>query len=338
MRLLKYILIFIIAAACIFRLWQERPSYETISGRTMGTYYGIKIKNSPAAADLAAEIEKTLTEVNAEMSVFDPDSELSKINAAPAGQWLELSEPMRKVMKKAHEIYRLSGGAFDPTVGRLIDLWGFGVKKGKKRPDDKEIRALLATSGFDKIRFDKDWQKLKKDNSEVTLNLSAIAKGYGVDRVAEKLEELGIRDYVVEIGGEVRAAGRKSEDVDGWNVGIVKPEGHYTENAYVLTVKNHAVATSGDYRNFYYDGGRKFSHTISPQTGYPVENGLASVTVFHDDCMTADALATALTAMGEKEALAFAEENGLAVILFVRDGSGIVPQFSSKTKKMTGEK
>lgn len=210
MRLLKYILIFIIAAACIFRLWQERPSYETISGRTMGTYYGIKIKNSPAAADLAAEIEKTLTEVNAEMSVFDPDSELSKINAAPAGQWLELSEPMRKVMKKAHEIYRLSGGAFDPTVGRLIDLWGFGVKKGKKRPDDKEIRALLATSGFDKIRFDKDWQKLKKDNSEVTLNLSAIAKGYGVDRVAEKLEELGIRDYVVEIGGEVRAAGRKS--------------------------------------------------------------------------------------------------------------------------------
>ena len=360
MRLLKYILIFIIAAACIFRLWQERPSYETISGRTMGTYYGIKIKNSPAAADLAAEIEKTLTEVNAEMSVFDPDSELSKINAAPAGQWLELSEPMRKVMKKAHEIYRLSGGAFDPTVGRLIDLWGFGVKKGKKRPDDKEIRALLATSGFDKIRFDKDWQKLitilipkrlakisvvrrpsiklKKDNSEVTLNLSAIAKGYGVDRVAEKLEELGIRDYVVEIGGEVRAAGRKSEDVDGWNVGIVKPEGHYTENAYVLTVKNRAVATSGDYRNFYYDGGRKFSHTISPQTGYPVENGLASVTVFHDDCMTADALATALTAMGEKEALAFAEENGLAVILFVRDGSGIVPQFSSEAKKMTGEK
>ena len=156
--------------------------------------------------------------------------------------------------------------------------------------------------------------------------------------MAEKLEELGIRDYVIEIGGEVRAAGRKSEDVDGWNVGIVKPEGHYTENAYVLTVKNHAVATSGDYRNFYYDGGRKFSHTISPQTGYPVENGLASVTVFHDDCMTADALATALTAMGEKEALAFAEENGLAVILFVRDGSGIVPQFSSETKKMTGEK
>ena len=157
-------------------------------------------------------------------------------------------------------------------------------------------------------------------------------------RLAEKLEELGIRDYVVEIGGEVRAAGRKSEDVDGWNVGIVKPEGHYTENAYVLTVKNRAVATSGDYCNFYYDGGRKFSHTISPRTGYPVENGLASVTVFHDDCMTADALATALTAMGEKEALAFAEENGLAVILFVRDGSGIVPQFSSETKKMTGEK
>ena len=143
---------------------------------------------------------------------------------------------------------------------------------------------------------------------------------------------------MVEIGGEVRSAGRKSEDVDGWNVGIIKPEGHYTENAYVLTVKNRAVATSGDYRNFYYDGGRKFSHTISPRTGYPVENGLASVTVFHDDCMTADALATALTAMGEKEALAFAEKNGLAVILFVRNGSGIVPQFSSEAKKMTGEK
>jgi len=164
-----------------------------------------------------------------------------------------------------------------------------------------------------------------------------------VDESFSTAEDGGLLEYAqytrpAEFNGEGGAAGRKSEDVDGWNVGIVKPEGHYTENAYVLTVKNHAVATSGDYRNFYYDGGRKFSHTISPQTGYPVENGLASVTVFHDDCMTADALATALTAMGEKEALAFAEENGLAVILFVRDGSGIVPQFSSETKKMTGEK
>lgn len=338
MRLLKYILIFIAAAAGIFLLRQEHPSYQIVSGQTMGTYYGVKVKNAPVAADLAAEIEKTLAEVNAEMSVFDPDSELSKINAAPAEQWLELSEPMRKVLKKAHEIYRQSNGAFDPTVGRLIDLWGFGVRKERKRPDDKEIRALLAVSGFDKIRFGQDYQKLKKDNGEVTLNLSAIAKGYGVDRVAEKLEELGIRDYVIEIGGEVRAAGRKSEDVDGWNVGIVKPEGRYNENAYVVTVKNRAVATSGDYRNFYYDDGKKFSHTISPQTGRPVENNLASVTVFHHSCMTADALATALTAMGEKEALAFAEDNKLAVIFFIRGENGVAVRLSAKAKEITGEK
>ncbi len=337
MRLLKYFLIFIIAAA-VFWLWQDRSPYKTVSGQTMGTYYSVKLKNAGLSSITDKEIRDVLATVNREMSVFDPQSELSKINEAPAGQWIELSEPLQKVMKKAHEIYLLSDKSFDPSIGRLIELWGFAADRHNKRPDDKAIQALRKISGFNQIRFADGYRRLKKNNDEITINLSAIAKGYGVDCVAEKLEQLGIRDYVIEIGGEVRAAGRKSETTDGWNVGIIKPTDHFTENAYIVTVKNHAVATSGDYRNFYYDNGKKYSHTISPQTGYPVESRMVSATVFHKSCMTADGLATALMSMGEEKALAFAESKALAVILFVRDNNGIKALLSTKAKKMLGEK
>lgn len=337
MRILKYISIFAAAAAAIFWLRLQQPSVFIVSGQTMGTYYGVKIRNGNKAAD--QEIERTLAEVNAEMSVFDPDSEISRINKAPANQWLELSEPMQKVLQKAREVYRQSNGAFDPTVGRLIELWGFGTSGQKKRPDDKDIQMLLKTSGFDKIHFSPDGRKLKKANNEVMINLSAIAKGYGVDRIAERLEELGMNDYVIEIGGEVRAAGQKSPAADGWNIGIIKPEKHYAENAYIVTLKNGAVATSGSYRNFFEEGGKRFSHTISPQTGYPVESNMVSVTVFHPSCMTADALATALMAMGEEKARQFVQKHRLDAIFFIRGENGnISPILTDGAKIITGVK
>lgn len=339
MRIFKYISIFFIVAGGIFYLWRDPNPYQVMTGQTMGTYYNIKVKTKHENKMLQKNIKEELEAINTEMSVFDNDSEISKINKEVSGKWIELSEPVQAVLKTAYTVYNQSNGAFDPTVGRLVDLWGFGTIRPKKAPSDEEIKSILDITGFNKIRFSADFSKLKKDNDDIMLNLSAIAKGYGVDRIAKLLEKQGYTDFIIEIGGEVRAAGKKSEEINGWKVGIVKPTGDYTENAYVVTLKDHAVATSGDYRNFVYMNDKKFSHTISPKTGYPVEHNLVSVTVFHKNCMTADALTTAMMAMGEKSALDFANRYNLSTILFVRNEDNSVKAIvSEKAKKLVGEK
>ena len=339
MRILKYFFIFFIASALIVYLWQKRTPYQIITGQTMGTYYSIKIRTEQENKKLYKKIQNELSEINLEMSVFDLNSEISSINGEPEDTWIPLSEPMQNVLKTAHKIYKQSNGAFDPTVGKLIDLWGFGTSRQKKIPTDEEIKNLLEISGFDKVTFNNDYSELKKSNSEVMINLSAIAKGYGVDRIAELLKENGYNDFVIEIGGEVRTSGQKSEDVDGWNIGIIKPANNYTENAYIVTLKDLSVATSGDYRNFFYIDNEKFSHTISPQTGYPVKSNLMSVTVFDKSCMTADGLATAMMVMGETKALNFANRNNIAAIFFIRDEDGNpVSVLSKKAKSLLEQK
>ena len=339
MRIFKYISIFFLAAAAIFYIWHEPAPYQIMSGQTMGTYYSVKVKTGRENKLLHKNIKEELEAVNAEMSVFDNNSEISRINREPADKWIELSPPMQKVLQNAYTIYSQSNGAFDPTVGRLVDLWGFGTIRPKKAPSEEDIREVLKTSGFNKIRFTHDFDKIKKEHEETMINLSAIAKGYGVDRVAELLEKLGYHDYVVEIGGEVRAGGRKSDQVDGWNVGIIRPENDYTENAYVITLKNQTVATSGDYRNFIYVDDKKYSHTISPKNGYPVENNLISATVFHSSCMIADGMTTAMMAMGEKAALDYANRYNVAAVLFVRgEDNTVKPLLSERAKRLVGRK
>ena len=169
-----------------------------------------------------------------------------------------------------------------------------------------------------------------KTNPETYTNLSALAKGYAVDRIAKLLSNMGYTDYVVEIGGEVKAAGNRVEDGEGWNIAVVEPNTETNKNAYVVALKDYAVATSGDYRNFFYYNDKRYSHTISPKDGYPVEHNLASVTVFNSSCMHADALATAIMAMGEKKGLAFANNNNLAAVLFVREGDNQFKALISK--------
>ena len=338
MRIFKYFFIFFVITALIVYLWQKRIPYQTITGQTMGTYYSVKIRTDKEDKKLYKKIQNELSEINLEMSVFDLNSEISNINSEPENIWIPLSEPMQKVLKNAYKIYKQSNGAFDPTVGKLIDLWGFGTSRQKKIPSDEDVKNLLAVSGFDKIKFNEDYSELKKANNDVAINLSAIAKGYGVDRIGELLEKSGYKDYVIEIGGEVRASGQKSEDVDGWNVGIIKPANNYTDNAFVVTIKDLSVATSGDYRNFFYIGDEKFSHTISPQTGHPVKSNLMSVTVFDKSCMIADGLATAMMVMGETKALNFANRNNIAAIFFVRDEDGNPISLLSKKAKNLLEK
>lgn len=336
MRILKYFSIFLFLAAAVWYLSGYKKTYQVISGKTFGTYYTIKIKSSKENNLLQKAVKEEFAAINSEMSVFDINSEISEINRTPAGQWTDLSEPMQKLLKNAYQIYQNSDGAFDPTTGRLVDLWGFGTTGGiQKIPDEEDIKKTLATTGFDKIRFNGDFSRLRKQYAETTLNLSAIAKGYSVDRIAELLKAQGYNDFVIEIGGEVVASGQRADTVKGWNVAIADPSGEEGKNMAVVTLKDYAVATSGDYHNFFYINDKKYSHTINPQTGYPVDNSLISVTVFHKSCMTADGLATAIMSMGEKKAGDFIRRNRLAVVMFVKDENGkISPIISPAAEKI----
>jgi len=337
-RLLKYLLLIAGAAAVIYYYAHSRQPYQIMSGETMNTYYRIKIRTDKENNLLHNAVRDELQQINHEMSVFENSSEISQINNDDSGEWIDLSPEMSEVLKDSYKTYTESDGYFDPTVGKLIDLWGFGTSRNSQRiPDDEKITEALKSIGFNKLQFNKNFTRIKKANPDIKINLSALAKGYGVDRIAGLLDRNGYTDYIVEIGGEVKARGNRVPDGKGWNVAVVKPD-QTNDNAYVVKLQNFSVATSGDYRNFFYHKDKRYSHTISPKDGYPVEHNLASATVFHQSCMHADALATAIMAMGEKKGLAFANKNNLAVVLFVREENNTFkPLFSNEAKKLLGE-
>ena len=336
MRILKFFELFIFLTAVVWFFIGPKKTYQVVTGKIFGTYYTIKIRNSHENKLLQKSINDELSKINARMSVFDLTSEISGINKTEANQWIDLSEDMQYLLKNSYEIYKMSNGAFDPTTGKLIDLWGFGTTgKIKKIPSEEDISDMLKTTGFDKSQFNKNYSRLKKQDKDVTINLSAIAKGYGVDRLAQLLKSQGYNDFIIEVCGEVVASGNKSKEIKGWNVGVVKPSETDNENAFVVTLKDFAVATSGDYRNFFYVGEEKYSHTIDPKTGYPAKNNLLSVTVFHESCMTADGLATAIMSMGEEKGLKFANNNNLAVIMFVKTEDNKIKNIvSQKAEKL----
>lgn len=333
MRILKYFFLAAAAVVLIYLIFFRENSFQEIRGKAFNTSYSIKIKTPHNNAALSRKIQTELEKVNEQMSVFEPGSEINIINETPAKQTVELSDEMSNLLQQSYSIYKMSGGSFDPTVGKLIDLWGFGTKKTIEFPKDDEIKAALEQTGFNKIHFSSDYKNLKKDVGEVNINLSAIAKGYAVDKIAELLKKEGYKDFIIEIGGEVIAEGEKSEQTKGWNVGIKSPDSE--ENAAVVTMHNLSVATSGDYRNYFYYKDKRYSHTIIPQTGYPVEHKLASVSVFHKSCMMADGLATAIMVMGEEDGLKFANRNNIPAVFFVRtDNNGYEMLVSQSAEKL----
>jgi thiamine biosynthesis lipoprotein len=307
------------ALALVFYIGSKSNPYQVLSGKVMGTYYNVKIKTDSENNLLNSEVKALLDGISGRFSVFDVNSELSKINNNVSGEWMDLSPEMSEVMKKAYEVYVSSDGAFDPTVGKLVNLWGFGVSNVSKTPTDDEVAEALEYTGFNKVKFTKDYDKVLKTSPNIYINLSAIAKGYVVDKAAELLENMGYENFIVEIGGEIRAKGKKSADTDGWVVGVLKPLKEQTEAAFTVTISDMAVATSGDYRNYYYSNGDFLSHTIDTKTGYPVKNNISSVTVFDESCTKADAAATAIMAMGHQKGLAYANSKNLKVIIFVKD-------------------
>lgn len=315
------------------------PSTEGLAGTTMGTTYSIRIAGARLGAaglgKLQADVDRTLDEVNRQMSTYRPDSEITRFNRSGADEPVAVSPDFLRVLRRGLEIAEASGGAFDPTVGALVAAWGFGAgAKERRRPDPETVAAARQQVGYRHLSIAADG-RIAKDLAALQLDLSAIAKGYGVDRVAELLLSKNIRNFLVEIGGETRAEGVNGAGVP-WRVGVQRPDyapetGRDFEGVLSLT-GGRAVATSGDYQNFYQDGdGATYAHIIDPRTAMPVRHGVASVSVLADDCLTADGLATTLDVLGPDEGIPWLAEHfpGAEVLFIVRQENGKYAEIAS---------
>ena len=285
----------------------EAKREHVIQGRTMGTTYNVKVVTGyfQSISGLKEKIDKRLEEINRSMSTYQKDSEISRFNRfKKVGQKFKISNDFFQVMRAGQQIHQLSDGAWDGTVNPLVDLWGFG-RGGRqdKIPQESEIAALLPDIGFANIDA-VDPGFLVKKRAAVTVDLSSIAKGYGVDEVAALLRRRGYKDYLVEIGGEIIAAGHRKDNTR-WRVGINRPraDAAFDEVYKVVDLHNQAFATSGDYRIFFEVDGIRYSHIIDPRSGYPVSNGVVGVSIIADTCTFADGLATAIMVMGHTNGL-----------------------------------
>lgn len=294
-----------------------------LRGETMGTTWQVSVVTAtPAASDLRRRIDALLERINGQMSTYRPQSELSLLNANPSRDWLPVSGELFTVLQAARQVSIATDGAFDITVGPLVNLWGFGAQaRVDAPPSPGALRDTQARVGYRQLELADAPPRLRKARGDVYLDLSAIAKGYAVDQVAELLERAGITDYLVDIGGEVRARGHNAEGRP-WQVGVALPRADVDRIERVLPLTDTALATSGDYRNFFEYQGRRYSHEIDPASGQPVSNDVASVSVLHASCMLADAYATAFMVLGAERALAVAARHKLEVLFLLRDGEG----------------
>lgn len=308
----KYITMFIFTLMLIIGTTLLLPAKAlaareyVFTGQTMGTSYSIKmISAKPLSKSLWQEkINMRLKQVNARLSMYQKDSELSLFNAAPKDQAFRVSTDFHQVLEQCKSLHTLTNGAWDGTVKPLVDLWGFGTKGRRTTPPEPaEIKAALNRTGFDKLKIED--HLLTKTMPGITLDLGSIAKGYGVDEIARLIREGGIENYLVEIGGELVGAG-ENKHRKAWIVGIANPEKVFLNSGLYKEIRldNKAIATSGNYRNYFEKNGQIYSHIISPKTGYPVENAVVSASVISDTCTRADGLATALMVMDTHQALA----------------------------------
>ncbi len=305
------------------------PAEHGWQGTTMGTTYQVKFiafnPDPDYLSGLREKVDAALVEVNRQMSTYEPKSEISQFNNYGAGVPFKVSPEFAKVVLKAQEISQDTDGAFDITVGPVVELWGFGAKGRRTQlPEVAAVEAARSRIGWQKITVVDD-EHLQKSEDSVRIDLSAIAKGYGVDVVAEILQREKINDYLVEVGGEVRAFGRNLQGRP-WLIGIERPDPETmpgSDFAEKLILQRVAVATSGDYRNFFTVDGKMYSHTINPVTGWPVEHFLASATVMASDCMTADGYATALMVLGAEKGMEWIEsKKGVECLLIERMPDG----------------
>lgn len=294
-----------------------------LTGSTMGTTYRVTLADQPLTVepdDIRQAIDERLDRLEDRLSTYRPESDISRFNQAAPGPWIEVAEPLVRLARYAKTLYTASGGAFDPTVGPLVNLWGFGPEAGSQAlPTDQVLAQARGRVGMTHLQW-RDAPPALRKSAPVYLDYSAIAKGYGVDVVAELLEARELGNFLVEIGGELVGRGHKPGG-EPWRVAIEQPVDEARQIGQVLRLPDRALATSGDYRNFRVIDGKRYSHTIDPRTGYPVGHDLHSVSVLADSCLEADGLATMLLVMGPQEGLAYARKHGLAA-LFISGEQG----------------
>jgi thiamine biosynthesis lipoprotein len=310
-------LLCLIAAAWLLSSCNDQPSVSILQGRTMGTTYEVRLVDSePDRGALRRSIEEELASLDRQLSTWRDDSDIARFNQLDTLEWFSLPPALGDVLERALELSRETDGALDPTLRPLSLAWGFQGDRTPSAPNDMEIEALLARTGADLIELERtlDGRRARKKNPHVEIDLSALAKGYAVDRLAMQVQRAGGRNYIVEIGGEVRAAGKRP-DGSAWRVGLEQPDGVARE--FVL-LENEAIATSGDYRNYFEAAGVRYSHVLDPGTGRPVRHATAVATVIAADTMSADGLATAFLVLPAEQALAVADKLEVGLTLWLR--------------------
>ncbi len=308
---------------------------ETLySGKTMGTTYNIKVVTwfFNTHESLKSKIDIRLNEIESRMSTYKKTSEISKFNEDHSGNLFPVSDDFIQLMTVAAKIYILTEGAWDGTINPVVDLWGFGGKSSKKKiPAKEKIEEHMKDVGFHNIEIAKNKYLVKK-NPLVSLDLASIAKGYAVDQIAQLIVENSIENFLVEIGGEVYATGLR-KDGKNWRIGVNLPKsGSSLDQVYkVVTLQTRALATSGDYRNFFEAGQKRYSHVIDPATGFPVNNGVVSVSVIAPSCVFADGLATAVMVMGQKKGLELVNKlKNIECLVVVQEDNNNLVDYVSK--------
>lgn len=307
-----------------------------LNGGTMGTSYNIKIVEPASTVldqeKLHADIKDLLHDINQQMSTYIDDSDLSLFNQAPANEWVAVSPNLVKVFRVAIELSEQSSGAFDITVGPLVNLWGFGPEHNQSElPSEQDIQKRKALIGYKNVQLRDDPPAIKKSIDGLYCDLSAIAKGWGVDQVADLIESKNLHNYLVEIGGEIRA---KGSNVKGkpWRIGVSSPDPS-TPLQKIIDVRDVGIATSGDYRNYFEKDGVRYSHTIDPRVGRPISHNLASITVIHESCMMADAYATAIDVLGVEEGMVLAKKQNLPAFFIVKTENGFKEEMTESFKQ-----
>ena len=325
-KLIFLLTVFLLLVSC------EQESFDDffkLKGASMGTIWHLTVVNPPTklrSESLRINIVERLRKLNDQMSTWKTDSELSNFNRYTKKEWFSVSQEVLTVMTKAQTISEMTEGAFDVTVAPLVQLWGFSDSYQFEfiPPNEKQIQHYRMQMGYQKLRLQQNPSALAKTEVHLSVDVSAIAKGYAVDLIADYLEKIGVERYLIEIGGEIRCSGLNARQ-EAWRIAIESPINIAESNKVIqqgLYLKKGALATSGDYRNFFDYKGKRYSHTINPLTGYPVAHQLASVTVMANTTMEADALATALMVMGENKGFDFAREKNIAAYFIFRVKKG----------------
>ncbi|MGF6109439.1 thiamine biosynthesis lipoprotein [Pseudomonas frederiksbergensis] len=313
-------------------------SMESFGGPTMGSTYSIKYVRTeglPAPKDVQVEVEKILADVDRQMSTYRSDSDIERFNDLPANRCQTMPAPILELVRVGEQLSLLSEGSYDLTVEPLMNLWGFGPQaREEKVPSAEALAEVMRRVGHTHLRIDGD--QLCKD-AAVEVDFNSIAAGYSVDTIAARLEAMGIHDYLVEATGELKAAGKKL-DGSAWKIALEEPRDDQQVAERIINVDGYGVSTSGDYRNYFEQNGRRYSHTVDARTGVPITHNLASVTVINPSTLMADGLSTLLLILGPERGWDYAQKHNIGAFFVIRADTGFVTRTTQAFELLSGGK